>query len=117
MASTETPKKPGGMLRRAKMPSCLKNGNPIGDISNAKRCGAKKRRKEDYCRGPAMSNGRCRIHGGLSTGPKTQEGIERIRKANWKTGKYSKTTKLDLERNRAFWTAEIQKLTTAGDSA
>jgi len=31
-----------------------------------------------------MANGRCRIHGGTSTGPKTQEGIENIRKAQWK---------------------------------
>jgi hypothetical protein len=29
-----------------------------------------------------MKNGRCRLHGGLSTGAKTAEGIERIRRAN-----------------------------------
>jgi len=28
-----------------------------------------------------MQNGRCRLHGGLSTGPKTAEGIERIQRA------------------------------------
>jgi hypothetical protein len=28
-----------------------------------------------------MKNGRCRLHGGLSTGPKTVAGIERIRQA------------------------------------
>jgi hypothetical protein len=36
-----------------------------------------------------MANGRCRIHGGLSTGPKTQEGVESIRKAHWKHGQRS----------------------------
>jgi hypothetical protein len=36
-----------------------------------------------------MKNGRCRLHGGLSTGPKTAEGIERIRKARTKHGRYS----------------------------
>jgi hypothetical protein len=36
-----------------------------------------------------MPNGRCRLHGGLSTGPKTSEGLERSRKANWKHGRYS----------------------------
>ena len=36
-----------------------------------------------------MANGRCRIHGGLSTGPKTQEGIENIRKTQWKHGQRS----------------------------
>ena len=33
-----------------------------------KLCGAKKRRKDETCRAPAMPNGRCRIHGGLSLG-------------------------------------------------
>ena len=52
----------------------------------APRCGAKKRRKKTPCGSPAMSNGRCRIHGGASTGPRTAEGIERIRQAHWKHG-------------------------------
>ena len=37
-----------------------------------------------------MKNGRCRLHGGKSTGPKTQEGIERIRKAHLKNGRYTR---------------------------
>ncbi|MFC1604855.1 HGGxSTG domain-containing protein [Planctomycetota bacterium] len=36
-----------------------------------------------------MKNGRCRMHGGKSTGPRTPEGLERSRKANWKHGRYS----------------------------
>jgi hypothetical protein len=36
-----------------------------------------------------MPNGRCRIHGGKSTGPKTPEGRERIRQAKWKHGRRS----------------------------
>lgn len=28
-----------------------------------------------------MANGRCRMHGGGSTGPRTPEGLERLRKA------------------------------------
>ena len=55
----------------------------------APRCGAKKRRKKTPCGSPAMTNGRCRIHGGLSTGPKTVEGIENIRKAQTKHGQRS----------------------------
>jgi hypothetical protein len=58
----------------------LKNGNPPGDVSTARRCGAKTRRAT-ACQGPAMRNGRCRIHGGLSTGPRTPEGLERSRRA------------------------------------
>ena len=55
----------------------------------APRCGAKKRRKGTPCHSPAMANGRCRIHGGTSTGPKTKKGIESIRKAHWKHGQRS----------------------------
>jgi hypothetical protein len=36
-----------------------------------------------------MPNGRCRMHGGKSTGSKTAEGIERIRAARTKHGRYS----------------------------
>jgi hypothetical protein len=37
-----------------------------------------------------MPNGRCRLHGGKSTGPRTAEGLERCRMANWKHGRYSR---------------------------
>jgi len=40
--------------------------------------------------GPAMANGRCRMHGGKSTGPRTPEGLERSRKANFRHGFYSR---------------------------
>lgn len=43
------------------------------DFSTAARCEAKTRRNTK-CRCPAMKNGRCRLHGGLSTGPKTAAG-------------------------------------------
>ena len=42
-----------------------------------------------------MRNGRCRMHGGLSTGPKTPEGIERIRRAQLKHGRYTKEAKAE----------------------
>lgn len=66
----------------------LKNGTMPGDFSKAARCGAKNRRGTP-CQCPAMANGRCRLHGGLSTGPKTLAGIERIRRAVTKHGRYS----------------------------
>jgi hypothetical protein len=34
---------------------------------------------------------RCKNHGGMSTGPKIAEGIERIRRAVTKHGRYAKT--------------------------
>jgi hypothetical protein len=66
----------------------LKNNNSPGDPNRAPRCGAKTRRGKK-CRAPAMRNGRCRMHGGGSTGPRTPEGLERSRRANWKHGLYS----------------------------
>jgi DNA repair protein RadD len=49
-------------------------------------------RRGGSCEGPAMPNGRCRMHGGASTGPRTPEGLERSRKANWKHGGFSAET-------------------------
>jgi hypothetical protein len=73
---------------RKKRPVLLKNSNPQGNPMTAPRCGAKTRRGTP-CKAPAMANGRCRMHGGKSTGPRTPEGLERSRKANWKHGHYS----------------------------
>src|SRR6266567_7721908 len=67
----------------------LKNGNPPGEFSKAPRCGAKTRRGT-ACQCPAMKNGRCRLHGGRSTGPRTPAGLERIRRAVTKHGRYAK---------------------------
>jgi hypothetical protein len=36
-----------------------------------------------------MPNGRCRLHGGRSTGPRTADGLEQIRAARTKHGRYS----------------------------
>ena len=45
------------------------------------RCGARTRRGTP-CRGLAVRNRRrCRMHGGLSTGPRTADGLERMRAA------------------------------------
>ncbi len=68
-------------------PVLLRNGNPQGNPMNAPRCGAKTR-KGTPCRAPAMANGRCRMHGGKSTGPRTPEGLARSRRAGYKHGHY-----------------------------
>lgn len=60
-------------------------------FSSVRKCGAKTRRKTE-CQSPAMKNGRCRLHGGLSTGPKTELG--RSRCGNWKHGRYSRIEKM-----------------------
>lgn len=45
------------------------------------RCGAHARSTGEPCKAKAMENGKCRIHGGLSTGAKTEEGKAAIRQA------------------------------------
>jgi hypothetical protein len=69
----------------------LKNGNRTGNWDNAPRCGAKTRAGTP-CRSAAMPNGRCWMHGGPSTGPRTPEGIERIRASRTKHGRYSQAS-------------------------
>jgi hypothetical protein len=75
-------------------PGPLRHGNPLGNPNAAPRCGAHNRAGEP-CRAPAMSNGRCRNHGGKSTGPRTEQGLQRLRAAHTVHGFYG-------EEGRAF---------------
>lgn len=49
------------------------------------RCGARGKRTGEPCKRWGLENGRCRFHGGLSTGPKTEAGKEASRR-NGKLG-------------------------------
>jgi hypothetical protein len=60
------------------------------------RCGARTRAGTP-CRAAAMPAGRCRIHGGASTGPKTSKGLEQMRKAKMTHGMRT----AEMERMRA----------------
>ena len=72
------------------------------------RCGAKTRRGT-ACQRPAnKKNGRCRLHGGASTGPKTTDGLARISAANLRHGKFTKD-KLEKRRENAAKGREIRK--------
>lgn len=55
-------------------------------------CGARTRGGAP-CRNLPMRNGRCRMHGGASTGPRTAEGIERHRQAVTRHGGRSQATR------------------------
>ena len=61
--------------------------SPLAAARQAPRCGAYARRTGLPCRQAAMPNGRCRMHGGASTGPKTPEGIARCTAAPMKHGR------------------------------
>ncbi len=62
--------------------------NLSGNPNAAPRCGAQTR-QGGVCRQPAMPNKRCRLHGGKSTGPRTTEGLKRVRSARTSHGQYS----------------------------
>lgn len=59
------------------------------NFQNAKKCLAKTRKKTP-CQSPAMQNGRCRMHGGKSTGAKTNAGLKKISETHLKHGRYTK---------------------------
>ncbi len=66
----------------------LRNGGVGGGPGAAPRCGARTRAGAP-CRGPAVrGRWRCRMHGGKSTGPRTAEGLERLRAARTRHGAY-----------------------------
>ncbi len=68
----------------------LWNGYPPGNPNPTPRCGARTRAGAP-CHGPAMANGRCRMHGGGSTGPRTEAGMARMIAAKTTHGKYGAT--------------------------
>ena len=45
------------------------------------KCGAHARSTGQPCQAKALANGRCKNHGGMSTGPKTPEGRQAIAQA------------------------------------
>jgi hypothetical protein len=65
-----------------------------------KRCLAKTRRGTACQRAAYKHNGRCALHGGRSTGPRTQRGLQRISEANLKHGRQTKD-KLAAQRHAA----------------
>ena len=78
------------------------------------RCGAKRKRDGQRCQAPAMPNGRCRMHGGKSTGIKTEEGMDRMRRANTKHGLYRAPGHPDFDKMPGpFWPGlkEVRRMT------
>ena len=62
-------------------------GDPPVRPPLARCCGARTR-SGPGCRGLAMANGRCRMHGGGSTGPRTLEGLARLVAARTRHGRH-----------------------------
>ena len=74
-----------------------------------KRCLAKTRRGTECQRPAIIGSGRCRLHGGRSTGPRTEEGRARIAAANTKHGRKTKErlaeARARAQANREIWYA------------
>ena len=62
----------------------------LGPAHSLQRCGARTRRGTACQKPPLNGKTRCRLHGGLSTGPRTAEGKARIAAAQWKHGRRSR---------------------------
>ena len=89
----------------------LRNHAAPGDFLAALRCGAQTR-AGGCCRQPAMANGRCRMHGGLSTGPRTADGRVRCAGARRTHGFYSAET-MALRRAAAAHSRRVRSLLVA----
>ena len=72
------------------------------------RCGAKTCWGTGCQRPANKKNGRCRLHGGESTGPRTEGGRALISEANMRHGKYTKD-KLEKQRMNAAVGKAIRK--------
>ena len=63
------------------------------------RCQARSSRTKLQCGRPSLKNKKvCSTHGGLSTGPKSKEGIQRIKDAHWKHGNETKESRAERRR-------------------
>jgi len=56
----------------------MPDGEDVPDFFATMRCGAKTRAGTPCRRTDIYGNGRCKLHGGLSTGPKTKAGMRRV---------------------------------------
>jgi hypothetical protein len=74
------------------------------------RCTAKSKRTGKQCGAPALRTSKtqkCRIHGGKSTGPKTEAGIQRIRESNTTSGKETKAAREERSQKN-LWFAQAE---------
>ena len=69
-------------------------------------CNAKTRSGSRCLKPPIKGRNRCRLHGGLSTGPKTPEGKAACIAANWKHGQRSKSF---AEARKQIW-ADLRRV-------
>ncbi|MDC3124703.1 hypothetical protein OBB00_08330 [Gammaproteobacteria bacterium] len=72
------------------------------------RCGAKTRSGVPCAKFPIEGKRRCRLHGGLSTGPKTPAGKAAISAANTEHGRYKNWR--EKQSKERYYRGEIKRL-------
>lgn len=72
------------------------------NINNAKKCLATTKRSKTLCQAPAMKNGRCRLHGGKSTGVRTKKGLKKLKEVNYRNGCSTKEAIAYRKESREF---------------
>jgi hypothetical protein len=70
----------------------------VNPRARAKMCGVMGRQTKRPCTQPGMKNGRCRLHGGYCTGPKTAAGRARIATARTTHGLRTKAALTEKQR-------------------
>lgn len=108
-------------------PKQVRDVNPrwatqLAAMAATPRCGAHCKSTGQPCKAAGIRRldgtyGRCRNHGGASTGARTTEGIERIRRAVTKHGKYSQDAKERRSKRHAGRLALRSKLKTLEEHA
>lgn len=81
-----------------------------GGKINCLRCTAMSKRTGKQCGAPALrvsKTQKCRIHGGKSSGPKTEAGIQRIREANTTSGNETKEAREERSKKN-LWFAQVE---------
>lgn len=79
------------------------------------RCGAKTRTGKLCGKSPLKGRARCRLHGGLSTGPKTEGGRAKISAAQYRHGRYVRwRERRELEK---YFFSEIRRVVASARAA
>jgi hypothetical protein len=80
-----------------------RNAMTFSNRTGKKVCGAQTRKGEPCQWGLLLQGGRCRCHGGLSTGPRTREGLQRSIRAMHGARHTPEGVQVHRDRMRALW--------------
>ena len=116
-AATERPARGAWHERERRAGRGGRRPGPGASPGRAPACGARTR-AGGPCLGLAMANGRCRMHGGASTGPRTAAGLARMVAAKTTHGRYAMSGAAQRQAQRYVRTLIVRTgLAVHGDAA